>query len=574
MYLSAFSSMRFYKLPLTRKNLIMRLSVIFLVFLLSARFGFAQSNLGHPQPKLVVGITVDQMRQEYLYRYQSKFGEGGFKRLMNKGFMLKNAHYNYTPTVTAAGHASIFTGTTPAVHGIIGNGWYDKTIDKAVYCAGDDNFSTVGSTSVAPGKMSPNRMLTTTITDELKIATQKRAKVIGMSIKDRGAIMPAGHMGDAAYWYDGETGRMVTSTYYMQKLPDWVERFNAQLLPDKYLNGSWYTLQPIGEYVESGPDTSPYEAQFMGDKKSSFPYNLKELRKTNGNFDLLSATPFSNDFLTEFAKATIDAEKLGADKWTDFLALSYSAPDIVGHQFGPQSVEVQDIYLRLDKNIEDLLKKLDATVGQNNYIVFLSADHAVADVPQFLVDNKVPAGYIRSNQLVAGLNDFLAPYFPDRKMVRIISNDQLFFSNDAFSTDPAQGGMELMIATELATKYLMQQAGIAQVIPKSIIRQGDFNEGGVKGMAIRGYHHKRSGDLTIVFEPAWFDGARIQGTTHGSPYMYDTHVPVLFYGAGIKHGESVHYHAITDIAPTLSLLLKITFPNGCTGQPIGELFEK
>ncbi|MCU0358898.1 MAG: alkaline phosphatase family protein [Cyclobacteriaceae bacterium] len=548
--------------------------LIHLLIQVTTTFVQAQPNPAPRQPKIVVGITVDQMRQEYLYRFESKFGEGGFKRLMQKGFMLQNAHYNYMPTVTGAGHASIYTGTTPAIHGIIGNGWYERGIDRAVYCAGDDNVSTVGSTSVNPGKMSPNRMLTTSITDELKMATQKRAKVIGISMKDRGAILPAGHMGDAAYWYDGETGRMITSTYYMTKLPEWVERFNAQLLPDKYLNGSWYTVRPISEYTESGPDASPYEGQFANDKKTTFPYNLKELRKTNGNFELLSGTPFSNDYLTEFAVAAIDAEKLGADVWTDFLTLSYSAPDYVGHQFGPQSIEVQDIYLRLDKNIEDLLKKLDATVGPQNYLVFLTADHAVAEVPQLLIDNKVPAGYIRNAQLIAGLNDYLEPFFPGRKMVRIISNDQLFFSKDAFSTDPSKSGIELLMATELATRYLMQQDGIAQVIPWSVIRQGDFNEGSIKGMAIRGYHPKRSGDMTIVMEPAWFESGRIQGTTHGSPYIYDTHVPIIFFGDGVKPGRSVKYHTITDIAPTLSVLLKITFPNGCTGQPVGELFEK
>ncbi len=529
---------------------------------------------GFDRPKLVVGITVDQMRQEYLYRYFSKFGEGGFKRLVNQGFTVHNAHYNYIPTYTGAGHASIFTGTTPAVHGIIGNEWYDKSVDKVVYCVGDEHYKTVGSETVSSGKMSPNRMLSSTITDELEIATQKRAKVIAVSIKDRGAVLPAGHMGDAAYWYDGRTGKFITSTFYMDKLPAWVEKFNNLQLPEKYLSGTWNTLLPIEQYVESGADASPYEVRYGGETKSTFPYNLKEIRKSYGGFELLSATPFSNDHLTELAKAAIDGEKMGADEWTDFLSVSYSAPDIIGHQFGPQSVEVQDVYLRLDKNLEDLFKKLDATVGEGKYLVFLTADHAVAEVPQYLVDQNVPAGYIRSSQLLAGLKEVLEAYFPGRNLLKTISNNQLFFNHEAFSAEPKTGGVDMLVATELISNYLLQQDGIANVYPKSVLRHGDFNEGGLKGMAIRGYHAKRSGDLVVMLEPAWFESSRIQGTTHGSPYTYDTHVPIIFYGHGIKPGSTVRYYTITDIAPTLSMLLKIQLPNGSTGQPIEELFGK
>ena len=525
------------------------------------------------RPRLVVGIMVDQMRQEYLYRYWDKFGDHGFKRLVNQGFTLHNAHFNYAPTVTGPGHASVYTGTTPAIHGIIDNSWFDKGTGKSAYCAGDDTQQTVGSETASVGKMSPHRMLTTTITDELKLATQKRSKVIGISFKDRGSVLPAGHLADAAYWFDGSTGRFVTSTYYVNKLPAWAEKFNNLNLPDKYLSGTWNTLLPIDQYTESGPDVSPYEGK-LGENKSTFPYDLKELRKTNGNFNLLSQTPFANDYLTEFFKAVIDGEKMGSGKDTDFLAISYSAPDIIGHRVSPQSVEVQDVYMRLDKNIEDLLKKLDQTVGTGNYLVFLTTDHGVAEVPQFLVDNKAPAGYIRSSQLGAALKELLNQYFPGREIIRSVSGDQLFLNHEAFSTDPRSGGVELMLATEIISNFLMQQNGIANVFTRQQLRMGDFNEGGIKGMAIRGYHPKRSGDLVVVLEPGWFESSRIQGTTHGSPYTYDTHAPVIFFGKGIKHGSSVQYHTITDIAPTLSMLLKIKFPNGCTGQPIGELFER
>ncbi len=534
---------------------------------------WAQPQADNSRPKLVVGIVVDQMRQEYVYRFENKFGEGGFKRMMNKGFTLQNAHYNYLPTVTGAGHASVYTGTTPAIHGVIGNDWYDKELKKEVYCVGDDRYNTVGSTSIADGKMSAHRLLATTITDELKLSTQKRSKVIGLSIKDRGSILPAGHMADAAYWYDENVGKFITSTYYMNQLPNWVEKFNQLNLSDKYLSQTWNTVIPIERYTESGPDDNPYEKKLGGKSKPVFPYNLAELRKQGKNFDLLSYTPFSDDYLTEMAKAAIDGEKLGADEWTDFLCISYSAPDKLGHEVGPDAVELEDLYIRLDRNLEDLLKKLDQTAGEGNYVVFLSADHGVAENSQYLIDNKVPAGYFSNSNLKARLNPYLKQYFPGKNLIESIINEQVYFNHDAFSVDPKTGGVDLLIATELTVGFLMQEKGVANVFPKNVLRQGNFLEGGHKGMSIRGYYPKRSGDISFILEPGWYESGSMQGTTHGSSYTYDTHVPILFYGKGVKKGSSVQYHTITDIAPTLSILLKIKFPSGCTGQPVAELLD-
>lgn len=547
-----------------------QLSFIFLL-LLSGSSLFAQK-ANNDRPTLVVGIVVDQMRQEYLYRFSNKFGEGGFKRLMDEGFMLKNAHYNYIPTVTGAGHASLYTGTTPANHGIIGNDWYDKELKKNVYCAGDENYSTVGSASVEDGKMSPQRMLATTITDELKLSTQKKAKVVGISIKDRGSILPAGHMADAAYWFDEKVGKFISSTFYFNALPAWVEDFNKRNLPDKYLSQVWNPLFPIEQYVESSPDDTPYEAKLGGKEKATFPYDLPAMFKKNG-YDILSYTPFSNDYLTEMAKAAIDGEKMGNDEWPDFLCLSYSAPDKLGHAVGPNAIELEDIYLRLDRSLADLFKKLDEVAGKGNYVVFLSADHGVAENPQYLIDNKVPAGLTRNSNLKARLNPFLQQYFPGKEVIQTIVNEQIYFNHDAFSSDPKTGGMDILIATELTVNFLLQEKGVANAFPKSLLRQGSFNEAGHKGIAIRGYNPKRSGDITIILEPAWYESSSVTGTTHGSSYTYDTHVPIIFFGKGIKYGASVLPHTITDIAPTLAILLKTKFPNSCTGQPVAELFD-
>ncbi|HMG92852.1 MAG TPA: alkaline phosphatase PafA [Chryseolinea sp.] len=523
------------------------------------------------RPKLVVGIIVDQMRQEYLYRFYDKFGDGGFKRLMGDGFMLKNAHYNYAPTVTGPGHASVYTGTTPAIHGIIGNDYFDKQQKKYVNCVADSLQKPVGS-DVGKGDISPWRMLSSTVTDELELFTQKRSKVIGISSKDRGAVLPAGHMADAAYWYDGKNGNFISSTFYMTQLPEWLVQFNSQDLPQKYLTQDWTTLLPVEKYTESGPDETPYERQYAPSIKSSFPYKFS-LLKGKLSPEFLGNTPFADDLLTELAKAVIVNEKMGKDEVTDFLCISFSAPDAVGHRVGPNAVEVEDVYLRLDKNIEDLLKNLDQQVGAGNYTLFLTADHAVADVPQYLKDNKVPAGYFNEAKLLEGLEQFLAKYYPGKRFIQNISNDQIFLNHDAFVPDPKTSGIDLLIVTELIGRYLMTQEGVANYYTGSMLREGNYTEGGIKGAIIRGYNARRSGDIVFSLEPGWFDAASPQGTTHGSPYNYDTHVPALFYGFGIKKGSSVRYHPITDIAPTISALLRIKFPSGCTGQPVAEIFE-
>ena len=418
------------------------------------------------KPKLVVGIVVDQMRQEYLYRFDSKFSEGGFKRLVANGYMLKNAHYNYVPTYTGPGHASIYSGTTPAVHGIIGNDWWDKNAKKSVNCVEDERFKAVGNPE-GNGDVSPWRLLSTTITDELKLFTQKRAKVIGISMKDRGAVLPAGHMANAAYWYDSKTGKFISSTYYVTALPTWVDTFNSQKLADTYLNQTWNTLLPIAQYTESSPDESPYERKLQGAAKAIFPYNLKELRKANGGYELLVNSAMGDDLLTEFAKATLTGEQLGKDSDTDFLTISYSTPDYIGHGTGPNSVELEDTYLRLDRNIEDLLKKLDLEVGKGEYVVFLTADHAVVDVPQSLKDNKIPAGNFPLANVEAGLNDHLQKYFPGKKVIDRISNDQVFLNQELFAGDPKSSGIDLLIATELNHELFASDRGCGTSLSKS-----------------------------------------------------------------------------------------------------------
>lgn len=547
---------------------------IFLVILLACNFLIkAQSDSSFPgRPKLVVGIVVDQMRQEYLYRYAPKFGEGGFKRLMNDGFMLSNAHYNYVPTYTGPGHASIYTGATPSIHGIIGNDWFDKQLNKMVNCVEDEKQKIVGS-NTGNGDVSPWRMLSTTITDELELATQRRARVIGISIKDRGAVLPSGHTPDGAYWYDVITGKFISSTFYKAGLPIWLDKFNSLKWSDKYLNETWNTTFPITEYRESGPDDSPYEYIMKGKDRPTFPYNLKELRSLNGEFAMLPSTPFGNDLLTQLGLAALDGEGMGNDEWTDFLAISFSTPDYIGHAMGPNSIEVEDTYIRLDKNIETLLSKLDVLVGKGQYVVFLTSDHGVADVPKYLMDLKIISDGSQPTRYEAGLKEFLTSYYPEKNWIKNISNGQIFLDHELFDLDPKSSGVEYLVVSELIKKYLQSQHGISNVYTRQMIQMTSYDEGGVKGMIKRGFDENRSGDIMIVTEPGWVVGNSGTGTSHGTAYQYDTHVPMIFYGFGVKKGTSASYHAITDIAPTISTILKIKFPSGSTGQPITELLK-
>ena len=534
--------------------------------------GSTQAPTPPTRPKLVVGIMVDQMRQEYLYRFGPRFSEGGFRRMMNQGFMLRNAHYNYIPTVTGPGHASVYTGTTPAIHGIVSNEWYDRNEKKMVNCVEDKRFTPVGSPS-GKGAVSPQRMKSTTITDELKLFTQQKAKVVGVSFKDRGAVLPAGHLPDGAFWFDGTTGKFISSSYYKPGLPAWVESFNQRKLPDQYLAREWKPLFPVQTYTESALDDSGNEYVFKGKDRPVFPYNLAELRKTNGGFELLGSTPFGDDLLTEFAKAAVEGEGMGTDEVTDFLAVSYSTPDLIGHAMGPTSVEIEDTFLRLDRNIEDLLNTLDKKIGAGNYVVFLTTDHGVGNISKELMDLRIPAGYFDTGETERRLREYLKGFYPEAQIIENVSNNQVFLNPGAFSADPKAGGLDYMVATELIARWLQAAEGIGEVWTKTQLTQAGRSANPYPDLLARGMHQQLSGELVFTLQPGWTwkGGARAH---HGSGYSYDTHVPVLFYGKGIPAGSSHLPHSITDIAPTLSALLEIPFPNGCTGQPIVEMLQK
>ena len=531
-----------------------------LVFLLQISLGNAQSK----NTKLVIGVVVDQMRFEYLTRFEKHYSEDGFKKLMKDGFYAKNTHFSYTPTYTAPGHASVFTGTTPSNHGIIGNNWYDKTIDESVYCVQDNNAQSIGANSKA-GKMSPRRMLTTTIADQNRLHTQFRGKTFGVSIKDRGAILPAGHTANAAYWFaGGNEGKFITSDFYTDELPKWVEKFNKNT--DKYFK-TWKTLKPIDTYIESGSDQNDYEFGFKGKETATFPYKLGSLKSENKNFDILKPTPFANDMLTDFALEVISNENLGQDENTDFLTISYSSTDYAGHNFGVNAKEIQDMYIRLDLNIANILKYLDEHIGQDNYTLFFTSDHGAVHVPNYLIDNKIPAGYFDSKKLKQDVLNFVEAEFGGKDVIEGFSNNQIFFDYKMLS----EYDLEPDDLQESLYYYLLKYDKIDRVYTRDMIENS--NATNVFSSAVEnGFHPKRSGDVQYILEPAVISYPQ-KGSTHGSYMTYDTQAPLMFYGQGIKPGQSYNHYNIKDIAPTIAALLGISQPNGTTGKVIGEALK-
>lgn len=520
------------------------------------------------KPKLVIGIVIDQMRAEYLYRFQDNYTENGFKRLMREGFNVKNTHYNYIPTATCLGHATIYTGTTPTNHGIVSNDWYSRKLKRKMYCVEDSTAFLVNNSGINKELKnkdffrSPKNIKTTTITDELKLFTNGRSKVIGLSIKDRSAISPAGHLANAAYWYNNQTGDFITSTYYREKLPEWIIQFNNQKKADSLLNLVWQPLLPIEKYNNSNPDDVVFEKIFKGRKESTFPYNLKELREKNGNYALLSETAYGNTILTELVKATLKGEQLGKGSETDFMTISYSSTDYVGHNFGIRSKELEDVYVRMDREIAKLLEILDKEVGKANYTLFLTADHGSSDNPPFLKAKNLPGEFYDSKKIKEDLNAYLSYEFGLGQYIAYMDQTQIYFENTKIPKEQL---------IKKAVPFLQKIEGVKEVFAPAIAEWSLDNS--VIGNFVRNsFDPNESGDILYHLYSGWME-KRNYGTTHGTAYTSDTHVPLLWYGTNIPKGNSVKPYEITQIAPTLSFLLDIPLPNASNKEPIEEIFK-
>lgn len=517
------------------------------------------------RPKLVVGVVLDQMRWDYLYRYADRYGKGGFKRLMNDGFNCENTSIVHLPSYTAPGHATIYTGSVPALHGIAANDWINRKGGQEMYCTQDDSVMTVGSSSKA-GMMSPKNLLATTVSDELRLATNFRNKTIGISLKDRGAILPAGHTANAAYWFDGSNGAFISSTFYGKTLPAWLTDFNQRHVTDSLLNIDWNTLYPINTYTQSTADNNAYESKLKGEQTPTFPHKLKSFIDTDKG--VIRTTPWGNTLTRLMAEAAIKGEALGKSGQTDFLAVSFSSTDYIGHFFAPNSIEIEDCYLRMDKELEQFLNFLDKQVGAGNYTLFLTADHGGAHNVTFLKDAKIPGENVSEKAVHKNLNDALKKALGVSELV-VFSNYQVYFNEDLMTKNKVDRDKAIKICKD----FLVDMEGVAfvldmkdadkNIIPKKVLE-----------MAVNGYHPNRSGELQVILEPGYYSGYGSTGTTHGSWNPYDTRIPLLFYGWGIKKGQSFAPYHMTDIAPTIAALLRIQEPNACIGKPITEVLKE
>ena len=511
------------------------------------------------RPKLVVGIVVDQMRWDYLYRYQKRYTDGGFKRLLGEGFSCENTMIPYVPSVTAIGHTCIYTGSVPSIHGIAGNNFVKD--GKKVYCTDDDSVKPVGTTSVA-ALMSPRNLWVSTIGDEMKIASNGRAKVVGVALKDRASILPAGHNPNGAFWFDDQTGCFITSSYYMDHLPKWVEAFNDKRLPEQYLSQKWNTLYPKNTYTESTTDENEYENGIREGVKATLPLNLPELYKKYG-YGIIRNTPFGNSLTLDMAKVAIDGEQLGADDETDLLAVSCSSTDYIGHQVGTHAIETEDTYLRLDKAIADFLTYLDSKVGKGNYLVFLSADHGAMNNAAFLQDRRIPAGSWDASATAKKLNHVLAKEYPEAgDIVKTVMNYQVFFNRDVIKSKQLDFDniKQTVVNVLKEDPSVLYACDMAKASTESIPEE-------VKSRIINGYNRERSGDVVIILKPNFYAHG-MKGTDHGAWNSYDTHIPLVFMGWGIKHGATTKQTFMTDIAPTIAAMQHVQAPNGCVGKAI------
>jgi hypothetical protein len=540
----------------------------FILFFTSSYNGFSQPQRA---PKLIVGVVVDQMCYDYLYRYYDRFSKRGFRMMMNNGLNCRNTQYNYIPTYTGPGHASIYTGTTPNNHGIVGNDWYDRILQSTINCVDDNSVKSVGADS-QDGLCSPRNYKTHTIGDQLRL-TWKESKVISLSIKDRGAILPGGHLSNGSYWFDYQSGKFITSSFYRSNLPDWLQEFNSRNVVANAMNQKWETLYDISTYDRSLADASSYERILPGKSSATFPYDLTALKETVPMNRLFTLTPFANTALTDCALSGLQGEHLGEDNVPDMLCISYSTPDIAGHTFGPYSVEIEDMYLRLDLEIARLLESLEKKLGKDNFLLFLTADHAVVPVPQQLIDLQLPGGYFATETRIKDLDSLLRKRY-GADVLLAETNLNVYLDHQVIDSL----GLPLPTVQREVAKIIEKWEHVKAAYP-AVDLGNTSSDDEWRDMMRRGYHREESGDVLFMLEPGYIPvdtdiPEEHVGTTHGSAFNYDTHVPLLWYGWNIKPGDIHHRIQITDIAATLAHVLNIQRNGAMTGQPILELLRR
>lgn len=517
------------------------------------------------KPKFIVGIVVSQMRYDYIQRFWDKFDENGIRLLVNRGTNCRNAGFDYLFSQQGVGHASISTGTTPADHGIVGQEWYLYLQDRIEKSTEDPQHKAVGG-DVDNGHLSPRNLMSTTFADELRLSDNFASKVFAISMDPAPGIFSAGHTANGVYWFDPRTGNWITSTYYADTLPKWVNDFNAKRFPDIYVKETWNTLLPIEQYTESLADKNKYETGIRG--QTTFPYLLpvlSEVKKNKYDYAILEKTPFGNTYTTDFATNLIVNEKLGKDDHTDVLMLCYTANENIGSLFGPNSVELEDALLRLDKDIAHLISFLEESIGKENLLVFMTSDHGVAQVPTYLADHRIPVGYFNQNGAISLLMSALNNTYGKGEWIKNYHAQQIYLNHTLIEDSK----LSLQQFQDYTAQFLLQFSGVANTITAHTLQTTNFTDGVFRKIQ-NSYNQKRSGDVIINLKAGWVE--KSEASTGGiSSYSYDSRIPLVWYGWKVGRGTITREVNITDIAPTLSTFLNISFPNSCTGTPIFEL---
>jgi predicted AlkP superfamily pyrophosphatase or phosphodiesterase len=550
----------------TKKIFVIGLLLISVILKLSGQGAY----LPPDKPRLVIGIVVEQLKFDQLEKFRDRLGENGIKRLINEGTYFRNASFEYMLTQSAPGHATISTGTEPSSHGITSDNWYLPLKNELIYCTNDISVNPVGG-SYESGLHSPKNLQASTFSDELEMASNKKAKVFGIGLKESSAIFSAGHSANGAYWFDNTTGSFMSSTYYIDSLPPWVNDFNAMKFADSFLNNPWNLLRPTSYYSDCVADSNGFEKGFNG--KNYFPYDLKKLRSkgvfnARNDYSLIRETPFGNSLTTSFAIRLIEKEGLGKDDVTDFLSICYSATDNIGHRFGPSSVEMGDAILRLDDEIKNLLSYLNDSIGKRNVLIYFTAAHGVSEIPTVLESNRIPAGYFKQNQALQLLRSYLNAVYGEGDWIKGYSERQIFLNRTLIE----DARLSLDDVQKKVARFLVQFTGVAAAYPYSAFEANDFGNGNLKRI-LNNFSPQRSGDIIVTLNPGWVEMEEDYVTNHNSPYEYDSHVPLIWYGWTVNRATVTRKVNMTDVAATLSSLCKIPFPNACTGEPMFELFR-
>ncbi len=535
-------------------------------------------------PRLVLQITVDQLRADLPTRYYARLGEGGFRYLLEQGVVYRNAHHAHANTETIVGHATLATGAHPSGHGMVGNLWFDRETGFTTYNVEDSRYRllTEGAdvnedAEIDPTQRaarsegrSPAAMLVTTFADELRTSNNGQSKVVGVSVKDRGAISMAGHSG-TAYWFSKASGEFVTSTYYLDRYPGWVQEFNATNPAQRFADTAWELLHDQDTYLFGGSDDRHWETDVAGFGRT-FPHSFGDGGSPYFT-TWLTLSPAGDELVLDFAKQALVGEELGKDEITDYLSVSFSSTDYVGHVFGPSSLEAEDNILRLDMALAGLLAFVDEEVGLDNTLVVLSADHGGPDTPGYLNSLGIPAGYLDPENWdrEAAIGRIKSRFRIKGELIETYDHPYLYFSAEVRSNPKIdQAELEAAVVSEL-----MRFEGVSLAVSSSALRSGDLPDNELYRSVVRNFHPKRSGDVFLVFEPNWFindfDGL-VVASTHGSPWNYDTHVPIVFAGFGLRPAVVEREVHTVDVAVTLAVLLGTKLPSGAVGKPLVEVF--